>query len=49
MVKQSANTHIWLGGDFNLGSINWGNGSVRPKAGTPNNVSNLLILVMIMN
>jgi hypothetical protein len=31
-VKQSPNSHIWLGDDFNLGGINWENGSIRPNA-----------------
>jgi hypothetical protein len=31
-LSNSHNSHIWLGGDFNLGGINWENGSIRSKA-----------------
>lgn len=31
VVKQSHNSHIWLGIDSNLGGINWENDSIRPK------------------
>ena len=31
-LSNSHNSHIWLGGDFNVGRINWGNGSIKPKA-----------------
>jgi hypothetical protein len=36
------NSHIWLGGDFNLGGINWENGSIRPKASNTKQCKQLL-------
>ena len=41
-VKQSPNSHIWLGDDFNLGGINWENGSIRPKASNTKQCKQLL-------
>jgi len=32
--------HIWLGGDFNLGDINWDSNSVRPSSAKPNSANN---------
>ena len=42
MVKQSHNSHIWLGGDFNLGGVNWENGSIKPKASNTKQCKQLL-------
>ena len=41
-VKQSPNSHIWLSGDFNLGGINWKNGSIRPRASNTKQCKQLL-------
>ncbi|CAC5424368.1 unnamed protein product [Mytilus coruscus] len=31
-IRQSENCHLWLGGDFNLGGIDWNNYSIKQKA-----------------
>ncbi|CAG2252996.1 SMARCAD1 [Mytilus edulis] len=31
-IKRSENCHLWLGGDFNLGGIDWNNYSIKQKA-----------------
>ena len=31
-IRQSENSHLWLGGDFNLGGINWDTYSTSPKS-----------------
>ena len=31
-IRQSENSHLWLGGDFNLGGINWDTYSTTPKS-----------------
>ena len=31
-IRQSENSHLWLGGDFNLGGIDWDTYSTKPKA-----------------
>ncbi|CAC5397146.1 unnamed protein product [Mytilus coruscus] len=31
-IRHSENCHLWLGGDFNLGGIDWNNYSIKQKA-----------------
>jgi hypothetical protein len=45
-VQHNTNCHIWLGGDFNLGGIDWENGSV-PTGSTNSTQSHQLTEIAI--
>ncbi|VDI57721.1 Hypothetical predicted protein [Mytilus galloprovincialis] len=41
-IRQSNNCHLWLGGDFNLGGIDWNNYSIKQKAYNPKQCQQLI-------